>query len=58
MAIDNNTEDLKLDLSKKSVKELRKKYQEGLAKQRGWIEFQNKRLSMNFVTYVLAYKTE
>ena len=57
MAIDNDTEDLKLDLNEKAVKELRAKYQEALAKHRSWVDFQNQRLSTNFVTYVLAYQT-
>ena len=57
MAIDNDTKDLKLDLNEKAVEELRAKYQEALAKHRSWVDFQNKRLSTNFVTYVLAYQT-
>lgn len=59
MAKDNITDiEHGLDLSDESVKELRIKYIEAVDKRRNWIEFQNKRLSRNFVTYVLTYYAE
>ena len=59
MARDNVTEvEYGLDLSKTAVKELRIKYDEAVIHRRNWIEFQNKRLSRNFVTYVLSYYAE
>jgi len=59
MAYDNNTDvEYGLDLTEDTVKTLRKKYLEALEHRRNWIEFQNKRLSRNFVTYVLAYYAE
>ena len=47
-----------LDLSDKAVKELKEKYREAVDKRRNWIEFQNIRLSRNFVTYILNYYAE
>ena len=57
----DNSVDIKendLDLSDKAVKELKDKYREAVDKRRNWIEFQNKRLSRNFVTYILNYYAE
>jgi hypothetical protein len=59
MSWDNDTDlDYGLDLTNKTIKILRKKYLEALENKRNWIDFQDRRLSRNFVTYVLAYYAE
>ena len=50
--------DKPLDLTTKTIAELKEKYQVAIDKRQNWIEFQDKLLSRNFVSYVLAYYAE
>lgn len=55
MAFDNDTGNFNFKFDANSIKELKQKYLEGVENQRGWITFQNKRVSMNYICYVLKY---
>ena len=55
MAFDNDTGNFDFKFDEDSINELKQKYQEGVENHRGWITFQNKRVSMNYVHYVIKY---
>ena len=55
MAFDNDTGNFDFKFDENSINELKQKYQEGVENHRGWITFQNKRVSMNYVHYVIKY---
>ena len=54
MAHDNYIGDMDF-IGKKDVEKLKKLHDEAIKNRRGWINYENKRLSTNFVHYVVTY---
>ena len=55
MAQDNYQGDMSFIYNDKVVEELEKLYTKALKARRNWIEYDNKRISTNFIYYVLRY---
>jgi len=55
MAQDNYQGDMSFIYNDKVVEELEKLYKKAVKERRNWIEYDNKRISTNFIYYVLKY---